>query len=82
MAAAERGSAEIATAEAWEKLGTACQRALENTQLLQDRLLWCERNVEMGKLTLAAAAERRVWDEGAEIGSQRDEQRGRSMGRD
>jgi hypothetical protein len=82
MAAVERDSAEFATPEAWEKLGTACQRALENTQLLQERLLWCERNVEMGRLTLAAAAERRVWDEGAELGSQSAEERGRSMGRD
>jgi hypothetical protein len=82
MAGAERESAEFATPEAWEKLGTACQRALENTHELQERLLWCERNVEMGKLTLAAAAERRVWDEGAEICSQKDEERGRSMGRD
>jgi hypothetical protein len=83
MAAAERDDiAESATQGAWEKLENACQRALENTQLLQERLLWCKRNVEMGKLTLAAAAERRVWDEGAKIGSQGDEERGRSMGRD
>jgi hypothetical protein len=67
VAATERDTVESATPEAWEKLGTACQLALENTEQLQARLLWCEQNVEAGKLTLAAATERRVWDEGAEI---------------
>jgi len=67
MAAAEQSASEGKVADVWEPLSTACKEALKNTEELQARLAWCERNFEPGKLTPAVIAERRVWDEGAEI---------------
>ena len=58
---------ETETAEAWRPLDKACKEALENTEELQARLVWCEQNFESRKLTSTVVAERRVWDEGAEI---------------
>jgi hypothetical protein len=63
----EQGESEGKEAEAWEPLNKACKEALENTEELQARLAWCEENFESEKLTPAVVAERRVWDEGAEI---------------
>lgn len=67
MVAAEQSASEGKVADVWEPLSTACKEALKNTVELQARFAWCERNFESGKLTPAVVAERRVWDEGAEI---------------
>jgi hypothetical protein len=67
MVAAEQSAGEGKVAEEWEPLKTACKEASKNTVELLARLAWCERNFELGKLTPAVIAERRVWDEGEEI---------------
>lgn len=67
MVAAKQGSSEGQAPGAWKLLSTACKEALENTEELQARLAWCEQNFESGMLTPAMVAERRVWDEGAEM---------------
>lgn len=73
MVATEQRSSEGAEAGAWEPLSTACKAALENTEELQARLAWCEQNFESERLTPAVVAERRVWDEGAEMELRGDE---------
>lgn len=60
-------TSEAETADAWRPLDKACKEALENTEELRSRLVWCEQNFEPRKLTPTVVAERRVWDEGAEI---------------
>jgi hypothetical protein len=67
MVTVEQGVGEGRAAEDWELLKTACKEALDNTEQLQARLTWCEQNFEAGRLTPGVVAERRVWDEGAEI---------------
>lgn len=67
MVATELSAGEGKKAEAWESLIAACEEALKNTEELRARLVWCEQNFESRKLTPAVLAERRVWDEGAEI---------------
>jgi hypothetical protein len=69
MVAMGQSESECGTAEAWMPLNKACKEALKNTEELQARLVWCEQNFEAGRLTSAVVAERRVWDEGAEIES-------------
>jgi hypothetical protein len=51
----------------WIPLGAACQRALDVTQQLRERLEWCEGEFEAEKLTADAIDEERVWNEGLEI---------------
>lgn len=67
MVAAEPTAGEGKAAEELESLNTAFKEASKNTVELLARLAWCERNFESGMLTPAVVAERRVWDEGAEI---------------
>jgi len=67
MVAVEQSASEGRSPDVWEALSIACKHALENTEELQARLAWCEQNFESGRLTSAVVAERRVWDEGAEI---------------
>lgn len=81
MLAIERNISEGKAEEAWEPLEKACKHALENTEQMQDRLVWCEHNFESDGLTPVAVAKRRVWDEAAESGSLR-EKRGRPISRD
>ena len=71
------------TLEDWEGLAAACRWALENTELLEERLEWCEENFETGISTLSeTTAERRVWGEGrADVGFEGEERRGRSRTR-
>jgi hypothetical protein len=51
----------------WIALGAACQRALDVTQQMRERLEWCEGEFEAEKLTADAIDEERVWNEGLEI---------------
>jgi hypothetical protein len=67
MIAIEQGGNADGPAEAWEPLNKACKEALENTEDLQARLVWCEQNFESRRLTPAVVSERRLWDEGAEV---------------
>lgn len=64
--------------EDWQTLNAACQRALENTEQLEARLVWCEENFETGKLT---SPELRIWG-GGEVEIDLEEgERGRSLRR-
>ena len=67
MVASEQSASDGKVAEEWELLNTACKEALKNTAELLARLAWCERDFEAGRLTPAVIAERRVWEEGAEV---------------
>lgn len=78
--AAEQSTTECKDKEAWETLDSACKYALQNTEQLQARLVWCEQNFESVELEHAVAAKQRAWDDGAETGSS-EEERGRSMSR-
>jgi hypothetical protein len=61
----------------WISVGAACQRALDVTQQLRERLEWCEGEFEKEKLTADAIGEERVWNEGLEI--QRREKEGEAI---
>jgi hypothetical protein len=50
----------------WIALGAACQRDLDVTQQLRERLEWCEGEFEAEKLMADAIDEERVWNEGLE----------------
>lgn len=64
--------------EDWQVLEAACQRALENAEQLEERLVWCEENFETGKLT---TPELRMWG-GATVDIDLEEaERGRSLRR-
>lgn len=56
---------------AWTSLEVACQRAMDVTQQLRERLRWCENEFEVGRLPVGASGEERVWNEGLEIQSRK-----------
>jgi hypothetical protein len=62
----------------WDSLEMACQRAMDVTQELEERLRWCEREFEAEKLPADATGEERVWNEGLEI-QRREREEGRSL---
>lgn len=66
---------------AWEKLRVACEQAVENSDELEERLMWCEEDFEAGELTAVVAAGEQVLDGGAESTSQQEE-RGRPRTRE
>ena len=56
---------------AWRSLEVACQRAMDVTQQLRERLRWCENEFEVGRLPVGASGEERVCNEGLEIQSRK-----------